>query len=111
MFFRWKSTVWIDVNYYNLIILETLCSYYRESELTIHSVLSGELSHSYLIVFELTRPGLDPTIYNSQGDNDNYYPTDVFKDNNMNKNISHCRTILKSYIESQNRKRKQKQYR
>ena len=96
MFFRWKSTVWIDIDYYNLFILETFGSYYRQSELTIRSVLSGKISNIYLIVFGLTRPVLEPTIYHTKCEHDDNYThtNDVAKDNNMNKNISHCRTIL-----------------
>ena len=40
-------------------------------------VLSGEATNTNFIVFGLTRPGLEPTIYRTRGEHDNYYATDA----------------------------------
>jgi hypothetical protein len=40
-------------------------------------VLSGEATHTNFIVFGLTRPGLEPTIYRTRGEHANHYATDA----------------------------------
>jgi len=40
-------------------------------------VLSGEAAHTKFIIFGLTQPGLEPTIYRTRGDHTNYYTTNV----------------------------------
>ena len=40
-------------------------------------VLNGEATNTNLIVFGLTRSGLEPTIYRTQGEHANHYATDV----------------------------------
>ena len=40
-------------------------------------MLSREAAHTNIIVFDLTRRGLDPTIYHTQGKQANHYNTDV----------------------------------
>jgi len=40
-------------------------------------MLSGEATNTNLIVFGLTRTGLEPTIYCTRGEHSNYYATDV----------------------------------
>ena len=39
--------------------------------------LSGEATHINFIVFGLTRPGLEPTIYRTRGEHANHYTTDA----------------------------------
>jgi hypothetical protein len=39
-------------------------------------MLSGEATNTNFIVFGLTRPGLEPMIYRTQGEHANYYTTD-----------------------------------
>ena len=41
-------------------------------------VLSGESTNTNVIVFGLTRPGLEPTIYHTRGEHSNRYATDTF---------------------------------
>jgi hypothetical protein len=38
---------------------------------------SGETTNSNFIVFGLTRPGLEPTIYRTRGEQANHYATDA----------------------------------
>ena len=38
----------------------------------------GEATHTNLIVFGLTRPGLEPTICRTRGERANHYTTDAF---------------------------------
>ena len=40
-------------------------------------VLSGEATNTNFIVFGLTQPGLEPTIYRTRGEHANHYATDV----------------------------------
>ena len=40
-------------------------------------MLSGEATNTKFIVFSLTRPGLEPTIYRTRGEHANYYATDA----------------------------------
>ena len=40
---------------------------------------SGETTHTNFIVFGLTWPGLEPTIYHTRGEHVNYYTTDAVK--------------------------------
>jgi hypothetical protein len=40
-------------------------------------VLSGEATNTNFIVFALTRSGLEPTIYGTQGEHANHYTTDA----------------------------------
>ena len=40
-------------------------------------MLSREATNTYFIVFGLTRPGLEPTIYRTRGEHANYYVTDA----------------------------------
>ena len=40
-------------------------------------VLSGEATNNNVIVFGLTRPGLEPAIYHTRGEHDSHYTTDV----------------------------------
>jgi len=40
-------------------------------------MLSGEAINTNLIRFDLTRPGLQPTICRMQGEHANYYTTDT----------------------------------
>ena len=40
-------------------------------------VLSGEATQINFIVFGLTRPGLEPTIYHTRGEHANHYATDA----------------------------------
>ena len=40
-------------------------------------MLNGEATNTNLIVFGLTRSGLEPTIYRTQGEHANHYATDV----------------------------------
>ena len=42
-------------------------------------MLSGKVTNTNLIVFALTRPGLEPTIYNTRGKHSNHYTTDAVK--------------------------------
>jgi hypothetical protein len=39
-------------------------------------MLSGEATNTNFIVFGLTRPELEPTIYHTQGEHANHYATD-----------------------------------
>jgi hypothetical protein len=39
--------------------------------------LVGEATNTNFIVFGLTRPGLDPTIYHTRGEHANHYTTDA----------------------------------
>jgi hypothetical protein len=40
-------------------------------------VLSEEATNTSFIVFGLTRPGLEPTIYHTRGEHANHYTTDA----------------------------------
>ena len=40
-------------------------------------MLSEEATNTNFIVFDLTRPGLDPTIYRTRGEHANYYTNDA----------------------------------
>jgi hypothetical protein len=40
-------------------------------------MFSGEATNTNLIVFGLTRPGLEPTIYHTRGEHANHYATDA----------------------------------
>jgi hypothetical protein len=40
-------------------------------------MLTGEATNTNFIVFGLTRPVLDPTIYHTRGEDANHYTTDV----------------------------------
>jgi hypothetical protein len=40
-------------------------------------MLSGEATHTNVIVFDLTRPGLEPTIYHTPDEYANHYTTDA----------------------------------
>jgi hypothetical protein len=40
-------------------------------------VLSGEATNTNFIVFGLTRPGIDPTIYRTRDEHANHYTTDA----------------------------------
>jgi hypothetical protein len=42
-------------------------------------VLSGEATNTNFIVFGLTRPGHEPTIYSTRGEHANQYATDAVK--------------------------------
>jgi hypothetical protein len=44
---------------------------------TLCCVLSGEATNTSFIVFGLTWPGLEPTIYHTWGEHANYYTTNV----------------------------------
>jgi hypothetical protein len=41
-------------------------------------VLNGEATHTNVIVFGLTQPGLESTIYHTRGEHANHYTTDDF---------------------------------
>ena len=43
-------------------------------------MLSGEATNTNFIVFGLTRPGLEPTIYRTRGEHTNHYATDAVGD-------------------------------
>jgi hypothetical protein len=40
-------------------------------------MLSGEATNTNFIVFGLTQPGLEPTIYHTRGEHARHYATDV----------------------------------
>ena len=40
-------------------------------------MLSGKATNTYLIVFGLTQPGLEPMIYHTRGEHANHYTTDA----------------------------------
>ena len=40
-------------------------------------MLSGEVTQIPILVFGLTRPGLEPTIYRTRGEHANHYATDA----------------------------------
>jgi hypothetical protein len=42
-----------------------------------NSVLSGEATNTNVIVFGLTQPGLEPTIYHTRGEHASHYATDA----------------------------------
>jgi hypothetical protein len=50
----------------------SLCFFFFE-----HCVLNGEATHINFLVFGLTRPRLEPTIYRTRGEHANHYDTDV----------------------------------
>jgi hypothetical protein len=52
-------------------------------------VLSGEATNTNFIVFALTRPGLKPTIYHTQGEYANYYTTDAVQVEGYSKNTTY----------------------
>ena len=43
----------------------------------LNAVLSEEATHTHLIVFGMTRPGLEPMIYHTRGEHANHYATDA----------------------------------
>ena len=49
-------------------------------------MLSGEATNTNFIVFGLTRPGLEPTIYCIRGEHDDYYATDAVDKSTKRKN-------------------------
>ena len=40
-------------------------------------MFSGEAANANFIIFGLTRPGFEPTIYRTQGEHANHYTTDA----------------------------------
>jgi hypothetical protein len=40
-------------------------------------MFSGEATNTYFIVFDLTKSGVEPTIYRTQGDHPNHYKIDA----------------------------------
>ena len=42
-------------------------------------MLSGEIANTTFIVFGLTRPRLEPTIYTTRGEHANHYSTEAVK--------------------------------
>ena len=44
---------------------------------------SGEATNTNFIVFGLTRPGLEPTIYHTRGEHANVYATDAVQRNRI----------------------------
>ena len=46
-------------------------------------VLSGEATNTNCIVFGLTRPGLEPTIYHTRDEHTNHYAIDAEKGNKI----------------------------
>jgi hypothetical protein len=44
---------------------------------TLPLLFQGEAANTNFLVFGLTRPGLEPTIYHTRGDHANHYTTDV----------------------------------
>jgi hypothetical protein len=46
-------------------------------------MLSGEAANTNFIVFGLTRPGLEPTIYCTRGEHAKHYTTDSVEDNSI----------------------------
>jgi hypothetical protein len=74
--------------YYQYITLYNNNTNVSKQLITIHTcnifalspkgcVLSGEATNTNLIVFGLTRPGLEQTIYRTRGVHANHYATDV----------------------------------
>jgi hypothetical protein len=60
--------------------LRPTCIYYHDPEQTSSEfILSYRRSnkHNNFIVFGLTRPGFEPTIYRNRGDHANYYATEA----------------------------------
>jgi hypothetical protein len=60
--------------------LRPTCIYYHDPEQTSSEfILSYRRSnkHNNFIVFGLTRPGFEPTIYRNRGDHANYYTTEA----------------------------------
>ena len=49
-------------------------------------MLSREAKDSNVIVFNLTRSGLEPTIYRTRGEHANYYTTDAVPTTNTDEN-------------------------
>jgi hypothetical protein len=45
----------------------------------ISCLLSGEATNTNFIVFGLTRPWIEPTIYRTRGEHANHYVTDAIK--------------------------------
>jgi hypothetical protein len=51
-------------------------------------MLSGEATYTNFIVFGLTQPGLEPTIYRTRGEHANHYTTDAVCHKTANKKNS-----------------------
>jgi hypothetical protein len=52
-------------------------------------VLSGEATHINFKVFDLTRPGLEPTFYHTRGEHGTHYATDaVFIEANLKHDLT-----------------------
>ena len=49
----------------------------RHINLILCSGLSGEAANTICMVFCMTRPGLEPTIYRTRGNHDDHYTTDA----------------------------------
>ena len=53
-------------------------------------VLSGEATNTNFIIFGLTRPGLEPTIYRTRGEHANHYATDTVFGSFVRKREFYC---------------------
>ena len=58
-------------------------------------MLSGEATNTNFVVFSLTRPGLELTIYRTRGEHANHYTTDAVSIIVMLSNYKKCLKILK----------------
>jgi hypothetical protein len=65
MSLHWDTLSWFRPNHYLFLLLND-------------AVLSGEATNTNLIVFGLTQPGLEPTIYRIRGEHTNHYRTDAY---------------------------------
>jgi hypothetical protein len=62
-------------------------------------VLSGEATNTNIIVFGLTRPGLEPTIYHTRGEHANHYTTDAVEKNVIEDlKVYFFKNVLKIYL-------------
>ena len=67
---HWNSP-WVDMSLHS----DTLFWFWANQSLLF--LLSREATNTNFIVFGLTRPGLEPTIYRIRGEHANHYATDV----------------------------------
>ena len=78
MSFHLDILFWLWANPFWILLLNAACL-----------AVSGEATNTNFIIFGLTRPGLEPTIYRTRGEHANHYTTDAVLTNSKLYNLQH----------------------
>ena len=73
---HWNNSPQVNMSLHS----HTLFWFWADQSFALSSqccMLSGEATNTNFIVFGMTRPGLEPTIYRTQGEHANHYATDA----------------------------------